>query len=291
MLRREIDKIGIDEFNRQFLVVFENTGREHNATLDFVHDVETKWEIPVVWLEYIRANARDIDEALVPEGRKRSNLLKQKEQGVTTHWFKVVNHETAARIGQHGPFDEFLTWAAALPNVRSRSCSGYLKVRTHNRYLESLGIKEFDAYIGIRADESHRALEITASMESYRTAKFPLIEDGIIKNDVDDFWNSNEFKLNIENHFGNCDLCFLKAKWKRASIAKSNPENARWWADQEKKFAIKSPGTGQYFRMGESYQSLIDGLDQMEMDLFSEDDDIPCSCAVGAYRQMSDDEI
>lgn len=29
-----------------------NTGLEHQATLEFVRDVEHEWGVPIVWLEY-----------------------------------------------------------------------------------------------------------------------------------------------------------------------------------------------------------------------------------------------
>jgi 3'-phosphoadenosine 5'-phosphosulfate sulfotransferase (PAPS reductase)/FAD synthetase len=33
-------------------VLFCNTGKEDEATLDFIHACETKWNVPIVWLEY-----------------------------------------------------------------------------------------------------------------------------------------------------------------------------------------------------------------------------------------------
>jgi len=52
-------------------VCFANTGKEDQATLDFVHNCETTWNVPIVWLEYICEEPR----------------------------FKVVNYETASRDG------------------------------------------------------------------------------------------------------------------------------------------------------------------------------------------------
>ena len=33
-------------------VVFANTGKECNETLDFVRDCEEKWSVPIIWLEF-----------------------------------------------------------------------------------------------------------------------------------------------------------------------------------------------------------------------------------------------
>jgi hypothetical protein len=55
---------------------FANTGKEDEATLKFVHDCETNWNVPIVWLEYQDAE----------ESKNR---------------FKIVTFETASRGGSH----------------------------------------------------------------------------------------------------------------------------------------------------------------------------------------------
>ena len=100
MLRQLMDA-NPKTFDAEFCVVFANTGREHEATLDFGHEVETRWSVPIVWLEYCREN--------------------------DAHWQKVVTYETAARRNSPGPFDVWLSNAKALPNVRMRGCSSDLK--------------------------------------------------------------------------------------------------------------------------------------------------------------------
>jgi len=34
------------------IVCFANTGKEEEATLEFVHDCALNWNVPIVWLEY-----------------------------------------------------------------------------------------------------------------------------------------------------------------------------------------------------------------------------------------------
>ena len=58
-------------------VIFCNTGKEEEATYKFVQDCQTKWNVPIVWVEY---ELIDGDHAV-----------------------KVVNFETASRNGE--PFD------------------------------------------------------------------------------------------------------------------------------------------------------------------------------------------
>lgn len=292
MLWREIQRVGIEEYNRTFKTLFCNTGKEHDKTLDFVHQVEAQWGVNITWLEYTRVPAREINPKFRPDGKKRSNLLKQQERKEITHWFRVVNYETAARYSdKETPFDVLLAWMNCLPNARSRACSGQLKIRTKCRFIHSLGIKEWDDYIGIRKDEEHRSLEILASPEEKgEHSHFPLCESGVTKEMVDAFWNNNSFKLEIPNHEGNCGGCFLKARWKRVEFARNNPKNAQWWADKEKeKLEAGVAGDGSRFQKGRTWEGIINEARQPNLFIDFSEEDVPCSCAVGGRRFKDDD--
>lgn len=266
MLRRLMDANPKD-FDSKFLVIFDNTGKEHDATLDFGHEVETRWGVKIIWLEYCRVN--------------------------NEHSFRVVDYKTAARrFDARTPFDEMLEWANSLPNVRQRRCSAQLKQRTTKRYLQSIGLESWTSYIGIRYDERDRCDEIQSDCPKYISLRFPLSDDKITHRMVDEWWNQQPFKLGIPNYKGNCDLCFLKAKWKRLSILKEEPEAAKWWIDWEKKFQARTGdravGTGGLWIYGHSYEGLLADATHPEFD-FSEQD-IPCSCAVGGFREDKDDQ-
>lgn len=267
MLRRLMDAHAKD-FDKKFSVIYDNTGREYNETLDFGHEVETRWGVPIIWLEYCRVNGE--------------------------HSVKVVNYETAARRDDKrpGPFDEMNEWAGTLPNVRGRGCSGQLKVRTTKRYLKTLGLESWTSYVGIRADESDRAGEIMCQCPKCITPQFPLIDARVTHKMVDDWWDTQPFKLNLPNFKGNCDLCFLKAKWKRLSIMRTEPEAAQWWIGWERRKeaemkAAAKPTSGARWIDGVTYEGLLAESQHPELD-FSEQD-IPCSCAVGGYREAADE--
>jgi 3'-phosphoadenosine 5'-phosphosulfate sulfotransferase (PAPS reductase)/FAD synthetase len=262
MLRRLMDEHGKD-FDKKFSVIYENTGKENDATLDFGHEIETRWGVPITWLEYCRVN--------------------------NEHAWRIVDYKTAARrFDKRTPFDELLDWCATLPNVRQRRCSGQLKERTKKRFLQSIGFEWWTDYIGIRYDESDRATEIRAAVPKYIRVEFPLIDAKITKKIVDDYWNAQPFRLNIPNYQGNCDLCFLKAKWKRLAIMEQEPEAAKWWIDQEKRFAVK-PGvtTGAHWIDGVTYEGLLAEAQHPQLN-FNEPD-IACSCIVGGYRETDDE--
>lgn len=260
--------------------MFCNTGKERNETLDFLHNIETLWNVPLVWLEYTRVPASHKIADIYPHPRSKQTVIEQMERGQLTHWFKVVDYTTAKRrTDEDIPFDELLRWANVLPNVRTRMCSVQLKVRTMMRFLFSQGIYEWTDNIGIRYDERDRSLEIMANCPSYRHCRFPLIDDRTTESDVMHFWKQQPFDLQLIPMDGNCDMCFLKAKHKRVDIARRDPQAVVWWEAQERRFAAKPEieGDGKYFRKGEPYAD-IRYLAEHEQRL-PLGEDIPCGCA------------
>jgi 3'-phosphoadenosine 5'-phosphosulfate sulfotransferase (PAPS reductase)/FAD synthetase len=112
------------------VVCFANTGKEEAATLQFVRDCETHWQVPIVWLEY------------QPENPK----------------FRVVDFETASREGE--PFAALIKKRKYLPNSIARFCTTELKVLAIDRYMKSIGIDEYCTMVGIRADEPRRVAKM-----------------------------------------------------------------------------------------------------------------------------------
>jgi len=188
-------------------VTFQNTGREMPATYDFVHQVEQKFGIPVVWLEYD------------PDAEKR---------------YRVVDYKSADRDGK--PFEKLIRKRKYLPNQNMRFCTEELKIRTAKRYLRDLEWDRWTNVVGIRADEPHRLK--SAPPKDRWTVWRPLVEAGISKHHIGDFWKAQDFDLQLENingttPFGNCDGCFLKGESKIAELQRRYPERAAWWAEME----------------------------------------------------------
>lgn len=262
------------------IVVFCNTGKEFNATIDFVHQVETQWGVKVIWLEYTRVPATAEIRDAYQHAKSKKTVQEQIDKGETTHWFKVTDYEHARRNGdQNLPFDELLSWANVLPNQLNRMCSVQMKVRTMMRYLFSIGVYEWNDFIGIRADEAHRVKEIERNATKYATPQFPLVEQGITLKDVTAFWNSQPFKLKLQPHEGNCDLCYLKKWWKLVKISRDYPGSTTWW--EQKEAASKADGNGRYFRIGKPYSAVARAA--AEPELLGMLDEIPCGCTTGAF--------
>ena len=197
-------------------VIFANTGKEEEATLKFVDECSKRWNVPISWLEYIEVDGE--------------------------HSFKQVDYQTASRNGE--PFEQIIKhFDNALPNGRARYCSANLKTRTFHRYLRSIGWKEWESFIGIRADEPKRVVKFRANPNpegGHETVFLPLAQDNISSKDVSDFWKQQDFDLGLPNingktMHGNCDLCMLKPKAQILSLIQEKPERALWWKNKKKK--------------------------------------------------------
>ena len=170
-------------------------------------------------------------------------------------------------------FDALTNHKYLLPYRMKRYCTAELKVKTAKRYLRSLGIREFDNYIGFRYDDQKR---IVAHKESFKKVKtfFPLNELKINKEMVNQYFLTKEYNLEIPSILGNCDLCFLKGKNVIINILKHYPELAdKWIADED-----KHPKST--YNEGISYRQLLH-IAQSQKTLFDLQEQLPaynCSC-------------
>lgn len=231
------------------IAVFANTGKEEEATLEFVRDCEKNWGVEIHWLEY-----QDDDPK-----------------------FRRVNFETASRNGE--PFEMLIKKRKYLPNPVTRFCTSILKIRTIDRYLKSLGWEHNENmdWVGIRADEQRRAVKIDRS-------RVPLYVAGVTAQDVGKFWSEQPFDLKLPNingktMHGNCDLCFLKGGNQVLSLIQEKPERAVWWAKMESTIQSSgmTRGDGARFRSDRpSYEEMMT-FAQNQTQLFH-DETIPCFC-------------
>ena len=222
------------------MVCFCNTGKEDEATLQFVHDCETNWKVKINWLEYHVGDPK----------------------------FKEVTFKTASRNGE--PFDALTTKRNYLPNPVARFCTSELKILTIERFAKLSGWDEFDTMVGIRADEKRRAAKMRDSK------RMPLIEDEVYQETVQAFWRSHPFDLGLSfrdgvTPLGNCDLCFLKGPNQIQSLIAQNPNRAIWWAEQEKKIS------GTFRNDRPSYADMMKFSIQ-QTDMFDNEGGISCFC-------------
>jgi hypothetical protein len=274
----------VPDYRTRFITCFENTGKERDETLDFLHKIEVEWNVPLVWLEYDRVPASEQIRDTYPHKASRKFVQEEIDKGLTSHWFRIVDYKSACRnLQPNSPFDKLIQWSSVLPNVRARICSVQLKTRTMLRYVYSISVFNMASYIGFRYDEKIRSIELLASCGKRERPQFPLIDLIVTKRIVNEFWKKQPFDLQLKDHEGNCDLCFLKAKWKRLSIARSHPEYIDWWEQKEKeKGNMNTP----VFRMGDPYSKLR--LESQHPEFQIDGEDIGCACMEGSFHGSDD---
>ena len=246
------------------IVCFANTGKEMAETLYFVKECSDNWKVPIVWLEYA-------------------------EKGDGGAGYNVVDFYNCSRYGE--PFELLIKKRKYLPNPVTRFCTVELKIRVIHKFLKSHGWLLGDGYdmaTGIRADEQRRIAKIRARGTTSESAKanmiLPLVDAGVTKKEVGDFWKSQPFDLRLENNngvtmHGNCDLCFLKGTKQVYSLIQEKPGRAVWWAKMEA-LQLASKPSGAVFRSDRpTYQSMHDyALVQSDMFSDSVDETIECFC-------------
>ena len=207
-------------------VVFANTGKEMQQTLDFVRDCGEAWDVEIAWVErYMR-------------------LGSEEEKNKYYYDLKVVDYETASRDG--APFFS-LANRPYLPNPVQRFCTSELKVRAIKEYLKvHCGFETpYQAILGIRADEERRAAKMISHPEDDGQERYlPLYLAGITKEDVYDFWSTRDYDLKLPNNngttdWGNCDLCYLKGVNKKLTIISQAPHLVDWWISMEDKVGAR----------------------------------------------------
>lgn len=234
----------IDEGLQDYIVTFQNTGKEMPQTLDFINECDNRWKLNIVWLEYRYGNN-----------------------------FKVVNYKTASRDGR--PFDELIAWKKGfLPNTMMRFCTDQLKIQTSKRFLKSIGLTEWTIYNGIRYDEPKRWSKMK-NLPNYMELEMPLVKWKVVKQDVLDFFKKQDFDLLLNEPYGNCDGCFLKGKGKLAIIAKEKPHLLDWWINHEETLLNQ----GGAFKKEITYRQLRD-KSLSQKGLFDGDPSFECFCNI-----------
>lgn len=126
-------------------------------------------------------------------------------------------------------------------------------------YRKFLKSKEYVTFIGFRVDEPLRIKKMKERInqpfndnidlgkmaylkEDNEHIYMPMIQFGITKDDVQNFWQIQDFDLGLpyDGSLGNCVFCFMKGIKKLATIPSNDkstgPENIDWWINIEKKY-------------------------------------------------------
>jgi 3'-phosphoadenosine 5'-phosphosulfate sulfotransferase (PAPS reductase)/FAD synthetase len=221
------------------LVLFQNTGLEHEGTLQFVEEVSQRWAVPIVWLEYRVGGYAQVDFA------------------------------SASRRGE--PFSLLIAKKQYLPNPRQRLCTANLKVAVTEHYLRDQGVDKdsVDYALGLRADEPRRV----AKARQQANVVLPLVDDNVSRADVLAWWSQQPFDLRLPSAYaGNCVGCFLKGRQALDALMRDDPDHFTWWQRMEQM-------TGRRFRNDRpSYASMMQVARSQKLLPMGDDDSMPCMC-------------
>ena len=213
-------------------VLFANTGKEREETLEFVRDVGVRFAVQIHWLE------------------RRPGPVN----------FAEVDFDTASRDGE--PFTSLIRERNFLPNPVMRFCTTELKIRVMKAWMRDHGYEHWTNVVGLRADEPGRVarqLAGNASGKERWDVACPLSVAGVTKADVEAFWSAQQFDLQLRPWEGNCDLCFLKGLNRKLRVIRDRPDLSAWWRERERereRVGVANPGAARFRTDQPSYERM-----------------------------------
>ena len=168
-----------------------------------------------------------------------------------------------------------------LPNQMTRFCTVDMKVKPIAQWCYENTELPVEMRIGFRANEMSRAKTMIEravdGIESfkfkvgekngrnkwktlpYRTAIFPLIEDGTFKDTIEEFWKDKPVRFAYKN---NCVGCFHRSEIFLKHMSQRDENKFQWFIDMEEK-------NGCTFKSGVTYKKIKDH--KLQLDLFDDD--------------------
>jgi len=198
-------------------------------------------------------------------------------------WVSGVTFEQSIRRDKKNGETKYV-----LPCVQRRTCTFDMKIKPMSQFWFD-NIKEpVEVRIGFRANEGRRANNMLEKCNEdgfleqkfiigkhkngnnkwksygYQKPAFPLIDDGIFKDKIDNFWKGKDVKF---AEFNNCTGCFHRSPMLLKYMSEKHPHKFQWFIDMEKK-GMKSYNN-KTFKMGITYEQIKDH--QSQLNLFSDD--------------------
>ena len=257
--------------------IFSNTGMENEETLEFVNLCDKSFNLNVVWIEAVTnpVHGKGVTHRLTD-----FNSAYRKEQ------YKDVNHPFHAHIRKNGIPN--MARPQCSDRLKESAIEHYKKVHGLKGCAHALGmrddeplrnmpkpIKDILAKTDItpeqfkRMEHQHRLNAFTGSGYDYTETEINKITNyskklkkynlvyvladawKIDKQDVNDFWEEQPFRLELEEHQGNCVSCWKKSYKKLLLLAQENPENFTpfaWFEQQYQHVKPLDTGSAYFFR-------------------------------------------
>lgn len=160
--------------------VFMDTGAEHPKTYEFIRNIVHRWGIPLVCIRMVALPMnKGVGYRVVPVDELEPDLT---------------------------PFRDMLHKYGA-PDAARPHCSNKMKERPFQRYCKERFGKDYTTWLGIRADEPLRLGE-------RKGVRFLAELTSATKQDILNWWSTQPFDLEVNEHLGNCVFCVKKADGK-----------------------------------------------------------------------------
>ena len=256
---------------------------ESDRTLAVMRDLEQFIGKRIDW---VRGDSFDgiIDNGkakYLPSWARRYCTVEMKLKPIFEYWFQNFSEPVNMRIGFR--FDEFKRMERFFnraPNEFKVPVSQSVKISDFG-ILDELDQNDILAIISKEFIKKGRQ---KWKSFNWRYCSFPLVEGGITKKDIDEFWLKNGFvggnlfeerrKMDFPP-ISNCVGCFHKKIPTLATMAKVEAEKIQWFADQEKK------GMGTWLDSKKTYQSIIENASDLHKETFFEYTILGQSCDSG----------
>jgi len=170
-----------------------------------------------------------------------------------------------------------------LPNKVARYCTTYLQTFPIAGYLHEHRLNPVTMRFGFRANEMNRARTMDSKRNEngvvevkipvgrhdngnikwetveYQKPEYPLIEDVIYRDTIEEYWNGKPVKFAKHN---NCVGCWWRPGVMLNTLNKKHPNKMEWFAKQEEQ-------TGNRFKTETTYRKIIER--KLQIQLFEDD--------------------
>jgi hypothetical protein len=209
------------DFNKVY--VFANTGMERPETIQFLKDIETYWEMPLVKVEGVYSNIMGVGVGFKIVDWDNINMNALPFSGAIMHKNK-------------GEFD-------GVPNSEAPYCSEMLKTIPCKKLCDDVfGVNNYIKVIGFRKEDMPKRIS-WAEIREDKKRIFPLLTDfetTIGQKELNSWWETQPFKLNIHGKFGNCELCWKKSNANLVDSIRFGTRFIDWWKKEEIKYGNTS---------------------------------------------------
>ena len=169
--------------------------------------------------------------------------------------YTEVDYHTASRLGE--PYEQVIK-KYGMPCVATPHCTRELKQHPIQAWCrDNFGKANILTALGIRADETRR---VNSEKLEKELVWYPLVDLGVDKQEVLDFWADMPFDLGLPEHLGNCVWCFKKSDKKLLKALTQEPDYFEFPRRMEKIYPITKQGKDSRFFRGGRLVSDFDKL-------------------------------